>query len=245
MTDAKTSPKPSDQIKLLPDVGMPTNPDAQSRVSLSIFCVKRYEITLLASYELLSELELGAVAPTRIIDTYIPNDPNDGMPNTKLRRLKFNNGQERYLEVVKGLSQDQPVERSNEQLRDQQWTVVSRVLSKGRYKIMHRLGRNDSCPTVTKDRYRAILHGHPAYVYVYLGNLSRLITVSFKFGHASDYDKFLADYNDGQLYQLIDPKSLDYNGCALAGQYYGDLRTELRNLGYRDIHPGKLGLRTK
>lgn len=202
-------------------------------LSPSIHAVNAYDAVYLATKRMMKMVNFNS-KPTRIVDIYIPSTANDGYSRMKLRRFNFADGRSWSLQIVK------------EQLETDHWVKTFLRLRPDEYEALRTsFGRRDGFKRTIKDRYKVTIGGHPAHVYVYMGHLSGLVTVAFKNMDRKQYSDLKSDYADGELYYLTDPKSNDFNGCAVAGLHYHDIEESLAELGYQKINPAKYGLRCK
>ena len=208
--------------------------------------VEEFELTGLATDKLMHELsckvEDKTITPTRITDRYVPGSGKH-FPHMKLRFLRHAGAGGQYLQVIK---ESVNGERGH-------WRKSTVVLSAEAYNFL----KGDYTQpgfdlTVVKDRYKMNVAGHFAHIYVYLGDLSGLVTVSFRrLANAKQRADLRSEIDAGvkysnnhisQLFIDADDRETDLNGCALAALRYDDMDWLLRSLGYSKLPPAKYGL---
>ena len=169
-----------------------------------------YELTYLAR-EIPSEIS--KALPTRLVDIYIPEDP-DAHPHLRLRRKG-----DKY-EITKKLPLDETdtSEQSEQTITLEQGEFES--LSSGHSRL------------VEKDRYTVVIDGRPADVDVFSGKLEGLVLIDFEFLNAADKQAFtppaccLADVTQEEFVA----------GGYLSGKSYAGIQSGLTRLGYQPLH---------
>ena len=210
--------------------------------------INEYELTALGTSALLEELaklvadkERG-VTPTHIYDRYLPRGRHAS--NTKLRMLHHEGVGGQYLLVRKEpAAMDEPGH----------WNKTTLVLDAKEMSLIAS-SHDERCHelAVLKDRYKVKLSGCMAHVYVYMGELYGLVTVSFKgladAKYRSDLRSYIeegARHTHNQLSQMcidLGDQEFDFNGCKLAGVSYRELDWQLQSFGYTKLDPAKYGL---
>ena len=202
-----------------------------------VHLVDEYELTMLATPELLRRVSESGQEPTRIRDIYIPT--SGSLPRFKVRWL--NNGRQSGHGLVQPLM---VLKSSAAKDEPGHWLKASLPLSWQEYKVL-REGLSDfrDVPIVIKDRYKLTIDDHLVHVYVYMGELSGLVTVSFRKLSAKEYADLRDEAPKGCL--PVDGKGFLLDGFALAGHRYRDLANVLAGYNYRKIDVSKFGLRRK
>ena len=244
---------------VLPGSVMPV-PNSQPKVSNrewmlshSVVSTKECELTVLATEELLKEIarlsdsKLGneRLKPTHIVDMYV--DAGKRPIRDKFRYLHRDGEGGQYLRVRKEPISDDPMDRGL-------WVKTTDTLTYDEYAAEQPTFPNSRGKdlTVRKDRYKILIDGRLAHVYVYHGRLCGLVTVSFRGltpkTRAELRDDISVTDNTKSIHRLcIDPNDAEVmlNGCRLAGHSYGELAADLANAGYTKLQPRKFGLRDR
>lgn len=231
----------------------PRASDSGRMLSRSVVLIEECELTVLATEELLEEIarlsdsRLGdeRLKPTHIVDMYV--DAGRRPIRDKFRRLRRDGEGGQYLRVRKEPISDDPMDRGL-------WVKTTNTLTYDEYVAERPTFPNSRGEdlTVRKDRYKILIDGRLAHVYVYHGPLCGLVTVSFRGltpkTRAELRDDISVTDNTRSIHRLcIDPDDagVTLNGCRLAGHSYGELAADLANTGYIKLQPGKFGLRDR
>lgn len=228
--------------------------DRERMLSRSVVSTKGCELTVLATEDLLkviarlSDPKLGddkRLKPTHIVDMYV--DAGKRPIRDKFRYLHRDGEGGQYLRVRKEPISDDPMDRGL-------WVKTTDTLTRDEYTAEQPTFPNSRGKdlTVRKDRYKVLIDGWLAHVYVYHGRLCGLVTVSFRGltpkTRAELRDDISVTDNTKSIHRLcIDPNDAEVmlNGCRLAGHSYGDLAADLANTGYTKLQPRKFGLRDR
>lgn len=209
----------SDRLHSSPTGGWPT-----PSVHVRTCC----EVTYLATGKITKRIEeIGCKRRTRIEDLYITENSSDGVSGKKVRLLTHYdvdgnmNGKAQALFVVKEKTADDITGR---------YTTTSVLLSPSEYNLLRRrLSGRHGCRRVAK--VRVSLGDNLGYAYVYMGELSGLVTVTIKgLEYGDEYLRLVDTPPNGCL--STHPFSSHFSGESLAGSRYKDIEPYLIRLGY-------------
>lgn len=186
------------------------------------------ELTYLATGKITKRIEeIGSRKRTRIEDLYITENSPDGVSGKKVRLLTHYdvdgnmNGKAQALFVVKEKTADSIAGR---------YTTTSVLLLPSEYNLLkRRLSGRHGCRRVVK--VRVSLGDNLGHAYVYMGELSGLVTVTIKgLEYGDEYLRLVGTPPNGCL--STHPFSAHFSGESLAGKRYKDIEPYLIRLGY-------------